>query len=94
MTLLEKFYSVFAVLFVFGLITVFYLYPETRHFKTLLPVSLVGVAINIGLMFIVLRDVILRKFPNQSIRYVWIGIILICWPTILYYLPKYGFKKR
>jgi hypothetical protein len=94
MTLIEKIYSVFAVFFVFGLFTVLFLYPETRHFKILLPLGLVGVAVNIGLMFIVLRDAVFRKFPKPTSRYIWIAVILVFWPTVIYYLPKYGFKKR
>lgn len=94
MKLFEKLYSVCAVLFAFALIAALILLPELRQLKILLPLSLFGMAINIGLMFIVLRDIFYRNFTNPTAKYIWIAVILIFWPAVLYYLPKYGFKTR
>ena len=94
MNLLEKLYSIFAVLFAIGLLASLFLLPEVRQLNILIPVSLLGMAVNIGLMFVVLRDIFYRKFTNPAGRYIWMAAILIFWPTVLYYLPRYGFKKR
>lgn len=94
MNILEKIFSVFAVFFAIGLITALTVYPEVRELRILLPLSLAGVAINIGLMFVVLRDILYRKFKNPMAKYIWIAVILFLWPAVLYYLPKHGFKSR
>jgi len=94
MNIPEKIFSVFAVFFAIGLIAALSVYPEIREFKILLPLSLAGVAVNIGLMFVVLRDILYRKFTNPVSKYIWIAVIIVFWPAILYYLPKHGFKSR
>lgn len=90
----EKLFSIFAILFAISLLTILIIFPECRQFNTLLPLSLIGMLINVGLMFIVLRDISLRNFPSTSQKYIWVFIVLFFWPAILYYLPKHGFKKR
>lgn len=94
MSILEKVFSLFAVFFGIGLIAVITIYPQTREFKVLLPLSFAGVAINIGLMFVVLRDILYRNFTQPMAKYVWIAVILLFWPAVLYYLPRHGFKSR
>ncbi len=94
MNIPEKIFSVFAVFFAIGLIAALTLYPEIRELRILLPLSLAGVTINIGLMFVVLRDILYRKFTNPVAKYLWIAIILFFWPAVLYYLPKHGFRSR
>lgn len=94
MKITEKLFSIFAVLFAFSLITMLVIYPEYRQLNVLLPLSLIGMLINIGLMFVVLRDIFQRKFPSNSQKYIWVFVVLFFWPAILYYLPKHGFKKR
>ena len=90
----EKIFSICAVVFAAGLLTALLMVPETRQLKFLLPLILTGMIINIGLMFIVLHDIFHRNFTTQNAKYIWIGAVLLFWPAILYYLPKYGFKKR
>jgi hypothetical protein len=94
MKFLEKLFSIFAILFAFSLITVLIIFPDYRQLKILLPLGFTGVLINFGLMFIVLRDIFLRNFPSSKKKYIWMFIVLFFWPTILYYLPRHGFKKR
>lgn len=94
MTITEKLYSICAILFAFGLVLLLIMSPEYRQLKFLLPLGLAGLLINIALMFIVLRDIFLRQFPNPSQKYIWMAIVLFFWPAILYYLPRHGFKKR
>ncbi len=94
MSFLEKIFSICAVLFAFGLVSALVMFPETRQLKTLLPLSLAGMLVNIALMFIVLRDIFLRHFSSSSQKYIWVFATLFFWPSILYYLPRHGFKKR
>lgn len=94
MNTVEKTFSVFAILFAIGLIVAFWAIPELRQLKLLLPISLLGVAINIALMFIVLRDILYRHFNTPMTKFIWLGVILLFWPAILYYLPRHGFQPR
>jgi len=94
MSKLEKIFSIFAITFAFCLIAILFAYPESRQIKFLLPVSFTGIIINIGFMFIVLRDIFYRNFDNPGYKYMWLAIILFFWPAVLYYLPKHAFKPR
>jgi hypothetical protein len=94
MNILEKIFSIFAVFYAIGLITALSFSPEIRELRILLPLSIAGVAINIGLMFVVLRDILYRNFTQPMAKYIWIAVILFFWPAVLYYLPKHGFKSR
>jgi len=94
MTTLEKLYCIFAVAFALIFLAILYLMPESRRLGSLLPAGLAGVAVNIGLIFIVLKDILSRRFRTSATRYLWIGVILLFWPAVLYYLPRYGFRKR
>lgn len=94
MNALEKTYSIFAVLFAAGLIVCLILFQELRELNSLLAICSVGFVINIGLMFIVLRDIFLRPFSDPNKKYIWLALVLLFWPAIIYYLPQYGFHPR
>ena len=94
MKLNEKIYCVFAVLFIAALFFFLFLYPEARQLKVLLPLSFVGIMVNIVFIFIVLRDIFLRQFKTSGQKLFWIVLILFVWPAIFIYLPKFGFKPR
>ena len=94
MTIFEKIYSLLAVAYAVVLIAGIIVFPDLRHFDRLLPASLIGLLVNIGLMFILLRDIFLRRFSTESAKYLWLGMVLILWPSIIYYLLRYGFKPR
>ncbi len=94
MTTIEKLFSVFAIVSAFTFVVVLILLPESRQLMILIPLGLVSMTINIGLMFVVLKDIFFRPFPSSTSKYVWIGLVLLFWPSILYYLPKHGFRKR
>lgn len=94
MNLLEKLYSLFAVLFALMLVTALLLIPELRYPDKLLLVCAVGFAINIGLMFVVLRDILYRPFPTNRTKYFWLMVVLLFWPSVLVYLVKHGFRPR
>ena len=90
----EKIISLLAIFYVSGLAALLVFVPSVRELSYLLPFSLVGVAFNVGLLFIVFKDILSRSFPSPSTRYFWIVVIFLFLPAILIYLPKYGFKKR
>lgn len=90
----EKFFSLLAITYVSGLAAFLVFFPSVRELRYLLPLSLVGVAVNVGLLFIVFKDIFTRSFPSPTIKYCWIILIFIFLPAVIIYLPKYGFKKR
>jgi hypothetical protein len=90
----EKVYSIFAILFVIILSVILFLYPEYRQLKILLPLSFVGLIINIIFMFIVLRDIFLRAYLTFGQKVLWAVVILVLWPAVLIYLPGIGFTSR
>ena len=94
MNIFEKIYSVLAIIFTAGFIASLIYFPQLRQLNHLLPLSLLGLVINIGLMFTVLQDIYKRQFNSQRKKYFWIALILLFWPAILYYLPRYGFHPR
>ena len=94
MNVFEKIYSLLAIIFAAGLIACLIYFPQLRQFDRLIPISLLGLVINIGLMFIVLRDIYSRQFPDQGRKYFWMALVLLFWPSILFYLPRYGFRPR
>jgi hypothetical protein len=94
MNIFEKIYTVLAIIFTAGFIASLIYFPQLRQLNHLLPLSLLGLVINIGLMFIVLQDIYRRQFNNQRKKYFWIALVLLFWPAILYYLPRYGFRPR
>ncbi len=94
MTTLEKLYSLFAIIFAIALITALITFPQLRGLSTIIPLVTLGLFVNIGLLFVVLKDIFFRSFSPSYRRYIWIALVLVIWPSILYYLARYGFKKR
>jgi hypothetical protein len=94
MNIFEKLYTVLAIIFTAAFIASLIYFPQLRQLNLLLPLSLLGLVINIGLMFIVLQDIYKRQFNSQRKKYFWIALVLLFWPAILYYLPRYGFHPR
>lgn len=91
---LEKIYSVFAVITVVAFFILISLVPQARELSILLFLTAIAFAVNIGLLFIVFKDIYFRKFANPTSKYIWFALILFLWPTVLIYLPLYGFRAR
>ena len=89
----EKLYSIFAILFVIALTVVLILYPDCRQLRILLPISLVGLIVNILFMFIVLRDIFLREYMTFGQKVLWAVLTMLFLPVLIY-LPKFGFRAR
>ncbi|MGB3212762.1 MAG: hypothetical protein WBB19_18830 [Desulforhopalus sp.] len=94
MNTLEKIFSVLAITFAVGLTASLIYFPQLRLLNRLIPICLVGFIINIGLLFIILRDIFSRQFSDHNKRYVWMALVLFFWPSILFYLPMHGFRPR
>lgn len=90
----EKIYSIFTLIFLAALVLCFFLFPQHRTLEVLIPMSLLGLIVNILFMCIIFRDIHIRPFPSQNQRYIWFALILFLWPSVLVYLPRYGFKQR
>lgn len=94
MNTFEKIYSILAIIFAFSLLGIFVVFPEFRHLNRLLTACLLGLLVNIGLMFIVLKDIFSRRFIDQNMRYIWLALVLLIWPSIIFYLVRHGFRSR
>lgn len=94
MSFSEKLFSLFGIGYITGLACALVCYPQTRQLPYLLPLSLLGVAVNVGLLYVVFKDIINRRFPRPHSRYLWIAVIFLFMPAIIIYLPMHGFKKR
>ncbi len=94
MSTAEKLYSIFGVLFGIGLIILLSMVPGTRELKFLLPLSFIGLLVNIGLIFVVLKDLFIRDSVDKTKKIIWTMVILVCWPAIVVYLFVHGFKPH
>jgi hypothetical protein len=94
MNIFEKVFSLLAIIFAAGLIIGLIYFPQLRQLHLLIPICLLGLIINVLLMFIVLRDIFSRNFRDQGKKYLWIALVLLLWPSILFYLYRYGFRPR
>lgn len=94
MNLCEKVGASAAICFLFGVAVALVMLPQTRTLPMLLALSGAGLAVNIGLLFIVFRDIFIRPFPNPATRYIWALSVFFFLPSVLLYLPRYGFKPR
>lgn len=90
----EKICSIVALSFALGLVSMLLLFPELRELNRLVALCLLGMTVNVGLMFIVLRDIFVRRFDNPNKRFIWIALVLFIWPSIIYYLFRHGFHPR
>ncbi len=94
MTLFEKAYAIFGILFAAALMTALATVPEFRQPGILFPLSFLGLLVNIGLMFVVFRDIFTRWPSNRNKKYFWLATLLVFWPAILIYLPLHGFRSK
>lgn len=94
MNLAEKIFSILGICYVTGLAVLLILMPPARELKYLLPLSLLGVGVNVGLLFVVFKDIFCRSFPTAWEKYFWVISIFLFMPAIIIYLPRHGFKKR
>lgn len=94
MSLIEKAYSLFAIIFATVFLVLVFNVPSFQQLTMLLPLTAISLIVNIGLMFVVFKDIYLREFKDPNQQYIWFALILFVWPAVLIYLPIYGFKGR
>lgn len=94
MNTFEKAYSIFAILFGAVFIWLLLTLPEMRQLSILIPVTTVGLMINVIMMFFVFRDIFFRPALSKNAKLLWTVTVLLCWPAILVYLPLHGFRTR
>lgn len=94
MSITEKLYSIFGVIFGIGLILLLAMVPAARELAVLLPLSFIGLLVNIGLIFVVLKDLFTREGVDKNKKIIWTMAMLICWPVIVVYLFVHGFKPH
>lgn len=94
MNLLEKCLCLAAIFFAFFLVAALLLVPDLRQPSALLPLAGIGLVVNVGLMVVVLRDILQRRFTNPTDKYLWLALVLLVWPAIIVYLLRHGFKAR
>ena len=90
----EKIYSVMAICYLSGMIMFLLVYPSAREIKYLLPLALLGITVNAGLLFVVFRDIFSRSFSSFWRKYFWVVIVFLFLPAVIIYLPLHGFRKR
>ena len=94
MTLIEIISSTTTIVFALALISALLLLPELHQPAMLLPLAGIGLLVNVGLMVVVLRDILLRRFAQPTDKYLWLALVLLVWPSIIIYLLRHGFKAR
>lgn len=94
MSSLEKSISIIALALLIILPPLLFIFPKLHTLPYLVPLSLILVGMNAALLFVVFKDMFLRPFGSDKTRYLWVALVFFCPPTILIYLPLYGFKPR
>ncbi len=94
MNRIEKGYSIFSLIFIVLITVLLCSVPSTRSLTVLLPLAFVGVIINVGLLFVVFKDIFSRSFASEGRKYFWTLAILLFLPAVFIYLPRHGFKPR
>lgn len=94
MNTLEKIFSIFAIIFAVSFLILIFTVPQLQQLSILLPLTGVALVINIGLMFVIFKDIYFRTFSNPNQKFVWFALILFLWPSVVFYLVLYGFKPR
>ena len=94
MNRVEKFFSLMVIGYICGLAFLLIASPEARETKYLLPLTLLGVVLNVGLLFVVFKDIFSRSFSSTWKKYFWLLTIFLFMPAVIIYLPMHGFKKR
>ncbi len=91
----ERSFVIFSLLYIM-IYSLFFLNaissPDT--FQNIIPFHLFGMVLSLGLFIVVLRDIVKRSFKNPNSKVFWSILILMFWPAIFIYFPKYAFRPR
>lgn len=94
MSLSEKLFSIFGICYITGLALALVFSQEIRQLPYLLPLSCIGVAVNMGMLYVVFKDIFNRRFAHTYSKYLWVVLIFLFIPAIIIYLPMHGFQRR
>ncbi|VVS91826.1 ankyrin repeat domain-containing protein [Desulfoluna spongiiphila] len=92
---LEKFIVIFTGLYI-AVYTYFFFNIDIfeNGFEKILPFHFFGMFLSLVFIVIVVRDIYKRSFENQNSKTTWTLLVILFWPSVFVYLPKYGFKPR
>ena len=92
---LEKLYVIFSLAYTLVYSYFFFnLIESPENFERIIPFHILGMVLSLGFIIVIIRDVFKRKFPTPNAKAMWAILLIIFWPIVLIYLPKYGFKPR
>lgn len=90
----EKALSIFAIVFMILYATALTFYPALRQMAPLLIGASIGLIINIGFMFVILKNILTNNRFEQSQKITWVALVLVIWPMAIVYFIRYGFKAN
>lgn len=90
----EKTIAIVALIGLFTLPPLLFIVPRLHTLPFLVPLSLLLVGLNAALLFIVFKDIFMRRFKPERKRYLWVVLVFVFPPVILVYLPMHGFRER
>jgi hypothetical protein len=91
----EKFFVIFSLLYIMIYSVFFFNAMSTpENFEKILPFHFFGMALSLGFIIIVIRDIVKRTFKNQNSKILWSLLVIMFWPSVFIYLPKYAFRSR
>jgi len=95
----EKSYVIFSLLYIAGY-SLFFLKAMSSSmtnpddFQKILPFHFLGMALSLGFIIVIVRDIVKRTFNNPNSKILWSLLVVFFWPSVFIYLPKYAFKSR
>ncbi len=91
----EKFFCIFTLAYI--IIYSFFFFNMMSHpdsFARIIPFHIFGMILSLGFIIVVVRDIFKRTFKNPNSKAIWAILVIMFWPSVFIYLPKYAFKPR
>ena len=91
----EKFFCIFTLAYI--IIYSFFFFNMLSHpesFVRIIPFHIFGMILSLAFIIVVVRDIFKRSFKNPNSKAIWAILVIMFWPTVFMYLPKYAFKPR
>lgn len=68
--------------------------PNPESFDRIVPFHIFGMILSLCFMIVIVRDIFKRNFKNPNSKTTWAILVIMFWPSVFIYLPKYAFKPR
>jgi hypothetical protein len=92
---IEKIFCFFALAYIIIYSFFFFsMMSSPDNFDRIVPFHIFGMILSLSFMIVVVRDVFKRQFKNPNSKAIWAILIIMFWPSVFIYLPKYAFKPR